>query len=304
MSKDTGEKWIKAAKESQTNANEGHQDSIPDNTFDSSLNWQHIQNWANDTWKKKYERDFPPYLQSRNCSGIQNRSLSASNDCSSGFEDCKAKGFRPDLKDTWYEYTSGHNSTFEHSVLNMCKALPPWCAYLCWLLCVALSIIFAMVTVSLGLRFGPTKFILWLHALFCSLIYCAFVVQPILKSYQDQIRSLWELTSLKQYLEQKLVPRGLRPDILLPDKIQTEEQLSEWNTILLDCSFKLMDFLVKLETTNFEAINTKLKSDILSIKNYKTDDLYVHMENKLQQNINNFRPHLKVAGLLCNRHGI
>ncbi|CAH2320531.1 Hypothetical predicted protein [Pelobates cultripes] len=102
------------------------------------------------------------------------------------------------------------------------------------------------------------------------------------------------LGSLKQYLEQKLVPRGLRPDILLPDKIQTEEQLSEWNTILLDCSFKLMDFLVKLESTNFDVVNTKLNDDITSIKKYKTDDLYSRMETKLQQNINNFRHHLKV----------
>ncbi|CAH2296091.1 Hypothetical predicted protein, partial [Pelobates cultripes] len=65
----------------------------------------------------------------------------------------------------------------------------------------------------------------------------------IQKTYPEQIRRFWELTSLKQYLQQKLVPKVLRPDILLPDKIQTEEQLSEWNTILLNCTFRLMDFL-------------------------------------------------------------
>ncbi|CAH2321553.1 Hypothetical predicted protein [Pelobates cultripes] len=116
----------------------------------------------------------------------------------------------------------------------------------------------------------------------------------IQKIYQEQIKSFWELTSLKQYLEQKLVPRGLRPDILLQDKIQTEEQLSEWNSILLSCSFKLMDFLVKLETNIFETSNLKLKGEIALIKKYKSDDLYTPMEIKLQQNITNFRHHLKI----------
>ncbi|CAH2248587.1 Hypothetical predicted protein, partial [Pelobates cultripes] len=77
-------------------------------------------------------------------------------------------------------------------------------------------------------------------------------------------------------------------------KVQTEEQLGEWNTILLDCSFRLMDYLIKLETTNFDETNSKLQNEITKIKNFKSDNLYVPMENKLQQNITNYRQHLKI----------
>uniref|UniRef100_A0A8C5PCG7 Polycystin-1-like protein 1 n=1 Tax=Leptobrachium leishanense TaxID=445787 RepID=A0A8C5PCG7_9ANUR len=178
-SKDTGEGLMKVGKECQIISTEGHQHYISNIPNECSLNWQYLQYWVSHTWKMKYERDIIPEIQSRNCSKIKNGSPTSSNQCLSGFEDCTSKGFSPALKEMCSEYTSGHNRMFKHSIFNACNVLPPWCTYLAWLFCTVINIISAMVTVFLGFRFGPTKCVLWLHAVFCSFIYCNFIFQPV-----------------------------------------------------------------------------------------------------------------------------
>ncbi|CAH2285965.1 Hypothetical predicted protein [Pelobates cultripes] len=115
----------------------------------------------------------------------------------------------------------------------------------------------------------------------------------IQKLYQTQLRGFWELASLKHYIEQKLVPRGLRPDILLPDKVKTEEQIAEWNSILLDCSARIMQFLTKLEQESLEKTNGELDSEIKKIKIFDKDPNFTAMETKLQKNLENFKRNIR-----------
>ncbi|CAH2324582.1 Hypothetical predicted protein [Pelobates cultripes] len=117
-----------------------------------------------------------------------------------------------------------------------------------------------------------------------------FLIQ---KLYQQQIKGYWELVSLKQYIDQKLVPRGLRPEIPLPDKVTTEEQTQEWNSILLECSAKLMQFLIKLESQNLEITNQNLEKELVNVKTFKDQSEFPLMENKLQKNLDSFKKHIK-----------
>ncbi|CAH2221814.1 Hypothetical predicted protein [Pelobates cultripes] len=111
--------------------------------------------------------------------------------------------------------------------------------------------------------------------------------------YKLQIKGYWEVTSLRHYLDQKLVPRGLRPEISTPDKVNTEDKLKEWNDILINCSYKLMQFLVKLEEENFEKVNKDLQNEVIKVKEFQSNSEYTLMENKLQNNIDNFTTHIK-----------
>ncbi|KAM4689007.1 polycystin-1-like protein 1 [Discoglossus pictus] len=190
MSKDSGEERFKATKESEIFSIEGHRNSLSaaDTMYESNLTWQHFQYWAYDAWKKKYERDFfTPSIHSGNSSKRSEKgSLTPSNQSSSGFEDGSSNGHQPVLKDfkrslndISSEYSSNH-SIIEHSTLHNHKVLPSWFVYLTWLLCVLFSMTCVAVTLLIGFRFGATKCIFWLHALFFSVIYCIFIIQPIM----------------------------------------------------------------------------------------------------------------------------
>ncbi|CAH2296846.1 Hypothetical predicted protein [Pelobates cultripes] len=111
----------------------------------------------------------------------------------------------------------------------------------------------------------------------------------IQKLYQTQLRGFWELASLRHYIEQKLVPRGLRPDILLPDKVKTDEQLAEWNSILLDCSAKIMQFLIQLEQQHLDKTNGELDVEIKNIRVFDKEPSFPAMESKLSKNLDNFK---------------
>ncbi|XP_040288532.1 polycystic kidney disease protein 1-like 1 isoform X1 [Bufo bufo] len=187
FTKDSGENQFKMVKGSQIDTTEGHQVSISaaDTMFES--NWQHFQYWAYDAWKKKYERDF-----STSSINFGNGSRRYKSECpsvttesSSGFEDCNSnngdktglKEFKDCENSSCSQYSSDH-SLFGNSVLHGNKVLPPWCVYVAWTMCATFSLTFMTIIVVFGLRFGPTKCVLWLHAVFFSLIYCIFIIQP------------------------------------------------------------------------------------------------------------------------------
>ncbi|KAM4026856.1 polycystin-1-like protein 1 [Anomaloglossus baeobatrachus] len=191
FTKDSGDNRFKVVKGSQIDNIEGHQHSASaaDTMFDSNLTWQHFQYWAYDAWKKKYERDFSTSSIhfGDGSRGYKSQRPSVSTQSSSGFEDCSSnhggKTGPTEFKDcensSCSQYSSDH-SLFENSVLHGNKVLPPWCAYVAWTISATFSLICMAIIVAFGFRFGPTKCILWLHAVFFSLIYCIFIIQPSL----------------------------------------------------------------------------------------------------------------------------
>ncbi|XP_041824818.1 polycystic kidney disease 1 like 1 [Melanotaenia boesemani] len=53
-----------------------------------------------------------------------------------------------------------------------------WCHHVVWVLCVLLSLCCLLFSAVLGLRFSSSKILLWIHALFVSLMSCIFFIQP------------------------------------------------------------------------------------------------------------------------------
>ncbi|XP_072910455.1 polycystin-1-like protein 1 [Hemitrygon akajei] len=168
--------------------------SIEDSTIESFLSWQNLQQWAQEAWRKKYERGIlgshAPSIHSVHYSDGSNEKggTCSSEGSSSGFEDCSSReNARPEPKvskhsssDLRSDYSSEHSSLFGQPVANKSQhLLPSWCCYLAWIVCLLIILACVLITSILGLRFGPTKSILWLHSLFFSLLYCVFVIQPI-----------------------------------------------------------------------------------------------------------------------------
>ncbi|KAM3929202.1 polycystin-1-like protein 1 [Leptodactylus fuscus] len=189
ITKDSGVHRFKIVKGSQINTTEGHEHSISaaDTMFESNLTWQHFQYWAYDAWKKKYERDFSTSSVhiGNGSRRYKSQCPSVSSQSSRGCEECSSNnGDKTGVK-KWKEcqngsqYMSDH-SLFENSVLHGNKVLPSWCVYVAWSICATFSMICITIIVAFGFRFGPTKCVLWLHAVFFSLIYCIFIIQPTL----------------------------------------------------------------------------------------------------------------------------
>nr|DBA24710.1 TPA: hypothetical protein GDO54_012332 [Pyxicephalus adspersus] len=160
-----------------------------DTILQSSLTWQHFQYWAYDTWKKKYQGDFfTSSIYSRDGREKHKSGYPSPSQSSTGFEDCSCSisNFQTAALGNIKDCSNGtclqqsELGLFDISFLNKYKVLPPWCVYVAWSLCVAFSIGFGIVTVMIGIRFSATKCVLWLHAVFFSMIYCIFIVQPFL----------------------------------------------------------------------------------------------------------------------------
>ncbi|XP_041039902.1 polycystic kidney disease protein 1-like 1 [Carcharodon carcharias] len=180
----------------ESNASGTHRDALlaSDSAFESYLTWQNLQQWAQELWRKKYERGLlepqSPSIHSEHHSEMSNKKDGncLSEGSSSGFEDCSSQeNARPVVKDSKHsssdrrsDYSSEHSGLFEQPMKNRARHfLPSWCNYLAWVICLLIALVCILITSLLGLRFGPTKSILWLHSLFFSLLYCIFVIQPI-----------------------------------------------------------------------------------------------------------------------------
>ncbi|XP_032895616.1 polycystic kidney disease protein 1-like 1 [Amblyraja radiata] len=163
-------------RESNIYSIEAHRDALlfSDSTFESFLSWQNLQQWAQEAWRKKYERGM---LDSQ-APSIHSEQYSDANNKKGGTAHLKAAPV--DLKIAVQEKCQANAKDLQTYVVNRARHfLPSWCSYLAWVICLLMTLVFMLITSLLGLRFGPTKCILWLHSLFFSLLYCIFVIQPI-----------------------------------------------------------------------------------------------------------------------------
>ncbi|KAG5850150.1 hypothetical protein ANANG_G00079160 [Anguilla anguilla] len=117
---------------------------------------------------------------------------------SGGFEDgsSNSKPMDKDCKQSQHNLQSG--CTAEHSCALGRRehrsgrvVLPSWCRHVTWALCSSLTLVCIVITGGLGIRFSPTKSLLWIHSLFFSMLCCFFVVQPALILIIATAVSLW-----------------------------------------------------------------------------------------------------------------
>nr|XP_015210158.1 PREDICTED: polycystic kidney disease protein 1-like 1 [Lepisosteus oculatus] len=157
---------------------EAHLDGLlaEDSLFESYQSWHSLQHWAQEVWRKKYERGGPDGRALSVVSGGQGGQC-GSERSSSGFEDgspaARTLQSSSDLSCTpqgcaLQQHTSGGR-----------RALPPWCRHVAWALCLSLSATCAIVTGVLGMKFSSSQCLLWIHSVFVSLLFCVSVLQPV-----------------------------------------------------------------------------------------------------------------------------
>ncbi|XP_066545891.1 polycystin-1-like protein 1 [Amia ocellicauda] len=175
---------------------EAHRDALlaENSVFESYLSWHNLQQWAQEAWRKKYERGLveghSPSLVSVLYGGPNNKNPGqcGSDFSSSGFEDCslqdgklQAKDFKHSHSDLQSSFSSEQGCVFEKQASGGSKVvLPSWCRYVAWTLCLSLSVTCIVLSAILGVKFSNTKSLLWIQSFFFSLFFCIFVVQPFM----------------------------------------------------------------------------------------------------------------------------
>ncbi|KAM5156611.1 polycystin-1-like protein 1 isoform 2-T2 [Mantella aurantiaca] len=238
-------------KASNVNCHEGHQHYIQeaDTILHSSLAWQHFQHWAYDTWKKKYQRDFSTSsIQSGEDRRKHKSGYSSPTQSSTGFEDCNCNVSHchtPGLKNnkdcsqgTCLQQSSDLG-LFDIPFQNDYKVLPLWCVYVAWSLCAAFSVGFGIITLVIGIRFSTTKCVLWLHAVFFSMIYCIFIVQPFLillialfVAWRKKERTDFFVKALSEDVKYIAGEQHLQLSLITPPSPQISLETSKFEKIL------------------------------------------------------------------------
>ncbi|RXM94988.1 Polycystic kidney disease protein 1-like 1 [Acipenser ruthenus] len=152
--------------------------------------------------KRGLESRSPIIVSEQDSQSNSKKEGTCASDCSSsGFEDCSSqenskvppKCFEHSTSDLRSD-SSLDRSLYEHHQVfgSSTIVLPFWCRYLAWAACLLLAIVCIVVTVLLGLKFSGTKSLLWIHSLFFSLLFCIFVVQPLVIFILASVVSLRE----------------------------------------------------------------------------------------------------------------
>ncbi|XP_044142548.1 uncharacterized protein LOC122932281 isoform X2 [Bufo gargarizans] len=111
--------------------------------------------------------------------------------------------------------------------------------------------------------------------------------------YKDNIKSWWEIKSLESYLEQKIVPRGLRIRIRPADRISSPGFLVRWEDTLTHNSLSLMKLLLDEERLLFESTSKKLREKIDTALKLKEDPEFARREASLQSAVVRFQTLIK-----------
>lgn len=79
--------------------------------------------------------------------------------------------------------------------------LPTWMQYVTWFLCAVIIVCSTVLTIWIGFRFDEVRSILWLQSLYISVLFCIFVVHPILVSWYS-LRVLLKRLNTQQFNHQ------------------------------------------------------------------------------------------------------
>ncbi|CAJ0941725.1 unnamed protein product [Ranitomeya imitator] len=110
--------------------------------------------------------------------------------------------------------------------------------------------------------------------------------------YRDQITSWWEVQSLESYLKAKIVPRGLRINLLVGNRHKNPTFIHKWEREATESSLCFMQILLE-EKATLATLSDKLKEHIEITKSFSKETDFATKETKLQTHIERFQYHLK-----------
>lgn len=85
-------------------------------------------------------------------------------------------------------------------------------------------------------------------------------------------------------MKNKLSPRGLRIK-KVATSLQAAEYKEEWNSILTECSIKLMKLLVKQEDQHLKGIKEEIRILQQSTNTHSAPEKFQRLNNKMQSNL-------------------
>ncbi|XP_061569536.1 polycystin-1-like protein 1 [Cololabis saira] len=114
--------------------------------------------------------------------------------------------------------------------VEMKRALRPtslWCCYLAWALCLISSLSCLLLAAALGLRFSSAKVLLWIHALFISLVSSIFLIQPAVILAVAVVVSCWRKSrsEFHCFINERDFPTGISRKWIPDGAEDPEEQL-------------------------------------------------------------------------------
>lgn len=100
-----------------------------------------------------------------------------------------------------------------------------------------------------------------------------------------EMRTWWDLSTLKSYIESKMVPRGLRIK-KFPSMPYNDEFKQRWESILTDCSLDLMRLITSQEELILVDVRSKITTLQDTIKNYSTLESFISLDQHMKDNLN------------------
>ncbi|KAM4017383.1 uncharacterized protein ACNLHF_007006 isoform 1-T3 [Anomaloglossus baeobatrachus] len=119
------------------------------------------------------------------------------------------------------------------------------------------------------------------------------IFSDLLLAYKLNIKSWWEVQSLEQYIKQKIVPRGLRVNLVPAERSRTENLLKRWEEELTNSSIRLMTILVDEEKVTLEKTSRDLQTLREEALKHQGDSDFGTKEIALQIAVDKYQQNLK-----------
>lgn len=104
------------------------------------------------------------------------------------------------------------------------------------------------------------------------------------KLFLREAKTWWDLSSLRTYIEKRMIPRGLRMK-KIPTTQFDNDFTTKWNNILTDCSINLMELIVSKEEEAMIQIRNDIKATQSSLQQYLGLPEMQEWDTKLKANI-------------------
>lgn len=100
-----------------------------------------------------------------------------------------------------------------------------------------------------------------------------------------EMRIWWDLSTLKNYAEKKMIPRGLRIK-KFPSIVYTEDFKQKWQDILTTCSLNLIQLIISHEESMLVDIRQKIITLQDSVKIHAEMELFNNLDGHMRENLN------------------
>lgn len=104
-------------------------------------------------------------------------------------------------------------------------------------------------------------------------------------------RGWWDAATLKTYVEKAIIPRGLRIN-KAPTAPHPEMFMTTWNSILTDCSIKLMKLIIQHEEITITTVNSEIVELHEQIKEFENTVAFQTLNEKINTNMQKLEDHI------------